>query len=157
MIINEVDYMSDLPLRDIHLPDSISWWPLSFGWWILLGLVAIAFLIIYCIQRQYFKATLRKETLNELSRIEKTFLETENALFCISELSVLLRRAALSKNLPAGVIGLSWLKLLDEPLEKPEFSEGIGRLLMNAPYQRHVDKDSAKNLIELCRRWAEVL
>ena len=31
-----------IPLRDLHLPDAISWWPLAPGWWIVLGLALIA-------------------------------------------------------------------------------------------------------------------
>ena len=35
-----------LPLRDLHLPDAIGWWPLATGWWILLGL-AFAMLLVW--------------------------------------------------------------------------------------------------------------
>ena len=27
-----------LPLRDLHLPDAIGWWPLAPGWWVLIAL-----------------------------------------------------------------------------------------------------------------------
>lgn len=30
-------------LRDIHLPDGVSWWPLAIGWWIV---IAILFTVI---------------------------------------------------------------------------------------------------------------
>ena len=30
-----------LPLKDIHLPEAIGWWPLAPGWWILLLLIGL--------------------------------------------------------------------------------------------------------------------
>ena len=37
-----------IPLRDLHLPEAIGWWPLAPGWWILIAiaLVGLGFLII---------------------------------------------------------------------------------------------------------------
>ena len=29
-------------LRDVHLPESVSWWPLAFGWWLLLVLIVLS-------------------------------------------------------------------------------------------------------------------
>ncbi|HVS24646.1 MAG TPA: DUF4381 family protein, partial [Gammaproteobacteria bacterium] len=31
--MNQTDF-TQLPLRDIHLPGLISWWPPAPGWWI---------------------------------------------------------------------------------------------------------------------------
>ncbi|MEJ2181709.1 MAG: DUF4381 domain-containing protein [Gammaproteobacteria bacterium] len=36
-----------LPLRDIHMPDTVYWWPLAIGWWILLGLLVAIVAITY--------------------------------------------------------------------------------------------------------------
>ena len=31
-----------LPLRDLHLPEAIGWWPLAPGWWVELAIVVVA-------------------------------------------------------------------------------------------------------------------
>ena len=33
--------VSQLPLRDIHLPGSVGWWPPAIGWWLLAALVLV--------------------------------------------------------------------------------------------------------------------
>ena len=30
-----------IPLRDLHLPEGIGWWPLAPGWWVVIALVMI--------------------------------------------------------------------------------------------------------------------
>ena len=41
-----------LPLRDIHLPEPIGWWPPALGWWILALLVILTIgLCIWLIRR----------------------------------------------------------------------------------------------------------
>ena len=41
---------SNLQLRDIHLPDAVSWWPPAPGWWLLLGGLLLALLFIRVIR-----------------------------------------------------------------------------------------------------------
>lgn len=33
-------------LRDVHAPETVSWWPLATGWWIIIGLVALIALLL---------------------------------------------------------------------------------------------------------------
>lgn len=40
-------------LRDVHLPNDVSWWPLAPGWWIIIGLVTI--IAILLIVKAYLK------------------------------------------------------------------------------------------------------
>lgn len=153
--------MNELPLRDIHLPDPISWWPLAIGWWIVLGCVILFSILAACLAKRFLKSTLRKEAAKELDKIEMMFQKTEDTSQCVSALSALLRRAAISQKdngkKAAGLTGRKWLERLDQPLDKPEFSQGIGQLLITAPYQPSIDKESAAQLIELCRKWVNIL
>ncbi|MEM8682735.1 MAG: DUF4381 domain-containing protein [Pseudomonadota bacterium] len=36
---------TEIPIRDLHLPPEISWWPLAPGWWVILAIVAIVLVL----------------------------------------------------------------------------------------------------------------
>lgn len=152
--------MMDLPLRDIHLPDPVSWWPLAFGWWLVFSGVVLLILAAVMVLKRLLKPTLKKEASKALDHIERTFLENDDASQCLSELSTFLRRAMLSRkdsSKVAGVTGEAWLDLLDAPLGEHAFSQGIGRILLTGPYVPQVDKEEVVDLIQLCRQWVKTL
>jgi uncharacterized protein DUF4381 len=153
--------MNELPLRDIHLPDPISWWPLAIGWWLAFGIALFLILFTWLILKKWFQPTLRKEATITLDLIEAHFHQTEDPVRCLTDLSVFLRRVILSqKKYPrgsAGLTGQAWLKLLDQQLDKPEFSQGIGQVLGLGPYQSRAEKESISQIIQLCRRWVKSL
>ncbi|MGH8222486.1 MAG: DUF4381 family protein, partial [Woeseiaceae bacterium] len=33
-----------IPLRDLHLPEAVGWWPPAPGWWLLIALAVAALL-----------------------------------------------------------------------------------------------------------------
>lgn len=150
----------ELPLRDIHLSDPISWWPLALGWWILFAtIVLLLCLIVFCV-RKYTKPTLKKEAIKLLDHIEKSFHDHGDAGQCVSALSSLLRRISLSIDTAAHYAGLTgdiWLQVLDSRLKEPEFSQGVGRILLHAPYQPYNDIKATSDLIQLCRKWVNSL
>ncbi len=148
--------MTELPLRDIHLPDPISWWPPAIGWWILLGVICVGIFVLVRMSRP----SLKKEALKALHRIEKEFIETGDAEKSMSELSVLFRRVVVSQNdsmKSGGVTGNAWLALLDKQINEPEFSNGVGQILLTGPYQRKIEKKNVCEIIKLCRKWVKHL
>ena len=60
-----------LPLRDLHLPDPIGWWPLAPGWWFVLVLVAggLAYLASLALKKWRHNAP-RRFSLRELAGFE---------------------------------------------------------------------------------------
>jgi hypothetical protein len=150
----------DLPLKDIHLPDPISWWPLAIGWWIVLALSIFVGVIAFLLIKKMRKPTLKKEATAKLKKIEEEFIGHENAAICLKELSAFIRRVVISKHHSAGVAGLTgiaWLEFLDRSLDQPEFSQGIGKLLLSGPYQPQSNKEDVSHLIQLCHKWVERL
>ena len=63
----------DIPLRDIHMPNLISWWPLASGWWVLLGVVVATVTIAGAIGWWRKRHRVRRAALREFSDIEKNF------------------------------------------------------------------------------------
>lgn len=148
--------MPELPLRDIHLPAEISWWPLAIGWWFVIVALMLIFGGTLILIWRKCRPTLRKEAMAALDRIEKQFHENEDAHLCLAQLSILLRRAAISQNYKRSAItGMAWLKVLDQQLGKPEFSQGPGQLLLTGPYRKEVDKEELHAFLQLCKRWVE--
>ena len=138
-------------LRDIHAPPPVSWWPPAPGWWLLLGVIIVALLLLWWLWRA---TPWRRPALRELQQIEQEFRATGDVVACVAQISVLLRRVALSVRPPASVAALTgddWLKYLDELGRTQEFSHGIGRVLTSAPYARAPSVEVPK-LITLARR-----
>lgn len=147
-----------LPLRDIHLPDPVSWWPPAPGWWLLLALLCAAGLGAWLRRRYRARHELRRQAFSELERIENRFGQRDDERQALQELSVLLRRVALARYPRAQVASLTgqrWLRFLDGVMGADAFSRGPGRALAEAPYNPAPGVDNVPDLIDLCRRWLE--
>ncbi|MEM8815116.1 MAG: DUF4381 domain-containing protein [Pseudomonadota bacterium] len=128
-----------LPLRDIKLPEPVSWWPPAPGWWLLLALLAGALLWL-CVRslRAYRRDRARRYALRTLKRLEARYDADGNAVALGLALSELVRRTMLAYAPRAGVAGLTgdaWLAWLDEGLANPQFRSGAGRALIELPYR----------------------
>ena len=150
---------SELPLRDIHLPAPLSWWPPAPGWWLLLTLlVAIALLGGYLLHR-YRRNALQRAAQQALHRIGEDYRQSGDARVLAQQLSILLRRVSLScypRRQVAGLTGCAWLSLLDRCLPGEEFQRGAGRVLIDAPYSLDSRVDGPA-LLQLCERWLRQL
>lgn len=150
---------ADLPLRDIHLPAAVSWWPPAPGWWILataliLVLVGTAYLRAYLARR---RRRLGRWLGPELQRVSRQFAEDGDTEMMLQQVSALLRRACLSlfpRQTVAGLVQDQWLDLLDDIAKTDQFRHGPGRILASAPYQRQPDRASAVAALELAQEWA---
>ena len=146
----------NLPLRDIHLPDPMHWWPPAPGWWLLLFAVPALLALLFWLWRWVRRMTVGKLALAELESIAQSNADARDK---VQQLAILLRRIALSlypREQVASLVGEQWLTFLDGPLGDNSFSQGAGRLLIDAPYRREVQTD-LDALYALCRLWIKRL
>lgn len=165
-----------LPLREIHLPESVDWWPLAPGWWILLGLVLLGCALVWysCLLYNRHRYSAVNVARRELAGIKSRYAVDRDAGHCVRSVSGLLRRLCISvfpRNESAGLTGAEWLAFLrsgtrDQEPGNSERSTGeieqdiqgfmpekIGRLLLEAPYRRDVGEDEVEALIGFCSDW----
>ena len=150
-------------LRDIHLPQAVSWWPPAPGWWGLLVVVLLAISMFFLIRAWRKRRRLRNTAILEVQRICDAFEQHHDNLRLIRELSVLLRRISISYFPRADVASLTgeqWLRFLDSCStitdNEQGFLNGPGRILNDGPYQARLDIDG-QALVVLCRRWVKSL
>lgn len=148
---------TELPLKDIHLPEIIGWWPPAIGWWLLAILLLLLAAFIIRLYKRLTRKTAVKTAKKLLAAIRQD--KTLDELQKLRELSALLRRVAISvapRAEVAGLTGHAWLAFLDASLKNSPFSEGVGQLLADAPYRKAPPGEpEISQLINLCEDWLE--
>jgi hypothetical protein len=159
--------ISALPLRDIHLPGAVGWWPPAVGWWLVAALLlgaAIAYAVVL------YRTRHRRAALRALKRVHAALEQGAEPVAALQRVSTLLRRFAMTtaeaaaEREPlvtiggeevAGLIGERWLRYLDSRWQRDAFTRGSGRLLLAAPYARpdSVERLKALELTALCSEW----
>lgn len=109
-----------LPLKDIHLPEPVSWWPPAVGWWLLPVVVVLLGVLVWTLtitaRRMLARRRLRKQALGELKQIRRELDTGGEAARAMERLSVLLRRVAVTALPGRGVAGcvgrdrVDWLR-----------------------------------------------
>lgn len=154
---------SQLPLRDIHLPGPIPWWPPAPGWWLL---AALAIAGLFLIGLYYYRRREQRAARRALNRVRAALAQGAEPVGCLQQVSTVLRRFVMTTaskhsrpETPAaaipGLIGEPWLAYLDSLWQRDAFRNGPGRLLLAAPYGRPntVTRDDALALTQLCAEW----
>ena len=150
---------STLPLREIHLPESVGWWPPAPGWWflpvlLLLGLAAAWFGRLLYRRRKYSAISMARK---ELAAIRSRYAADTDAGRCVRSVSGLLRRVSISvfpRAESAGLTGDDWVAFLQSG-SRQQASGNIGRLLLEAPYRRQVAREEVESLMGFCSDWIE--
>ena len=144
-----------LQLKDIHIPGLPEFWPPAPGWW-LVAIVTLALLIWagFALRRYLQLRRQREQVLALLTQLEQAF-EPEQAAHHLGQISILLRRVALTRfprQQVAALTGANWLKFLDETGGNGQFSNGPGEILASGPYQSHIEVE-INQLLPLVRNW----
>ena len=135
---------SQIPIRDLHLPAEIGWWPLAPGWWgVIAVLVVLLLLLLRFSMRRFAANNARRVALKQIELARADYAEDQNIVKLAARLSELLRRTMLAyapRKDVAGLTGSEWEAWLDTGLDQPLFTRGTGRELSRLPY-RNPDGD----------------
>lgn len=130
---------AEIPLRDLHLPEAVGWWPPAPGWWILAGLL-LAGLLYYLVRvwQAWRRGAARRAALAEHARLARRYAADGDVVGLAGDLSRLLRRTMLAyapRQAVAGLTGDEWLAWLDRGLVQAPFTSGPGASLAWLPYR----------------------
>ena len=146
---------TQLPLKDIHLPEAIGWWPPAIGWWLLAVFIPLLMVFLFWFYKRLTRKTAINTAKNNLAAIKHNpALDNYTKL---REVSMLIRRVAISvapRTEAASLTGRQWLAFLDKSVTGAPFSEGCGQLLADAPYRNTPPTElEISQLISLCEDW----
>ena len=144
-----------LNLKEIQLPEPVSYMPQTFAWYILLlfALSLVGLWILYS-HRRSIQNRYRTEALRQLDEIEQSMRP-------LSELPALVKRVGLAiakRGTVASLSGDAWLAFLDSTWKGKEFTAGPGRMLPELSYRKTLSQPSAsdkrmRDMFILLRRW----
>lgn len=152
----------ELPLRDIHLPESVAFWPLAYGWWILVFMIIamIALTVFFYLRTRRNRLSAITMARHECSRINNEYQEHNDALRLVKQVSILMRRLSISlfpRTQVASLTGDEWLRFLDEQIPGPVFIAAKGSVLIDAPYREKINRDDAEELMNNCELWIDAV
>jgi len=137
-------------LRDVALPTA-SGMPAP-GWWLLFLLLLMILVAVYLVLKRRKNTLWKRQAEDRLQDIRNS-VGREPSVVILSRCSTLARQVVLSvdqRESVAALHGDAWLAKLDEICTRPEFSQGIGQLLLDQPYQKQpsVAKQDLDALLE---------
>lgn len=127
-------------IKEIILPEPVSYTPQTVGWWILFGVVGLLF--TWWAWRRYVtwrRNRYRREALIELAEIEQQLNRKLERISALAALSALVKRTAIhafGRSSVAELSGKVWLEFLDKTGATNDFSLGPGRLLPEFAYSK---------------------
>ena len=151
--MNPTDPLANL--RDIHLPEAISWWPMAPGWWFLLILISMGLLFSgSCLISRYQKRLYRRQAMEYLEKIEN--LQGQKQLV---ELMALLKRTAISAYPDQALAKLSpneLLEFLKTTCKEPIFQH-IPNNLESELYANQIEiKPVIEDFLTSAKVWAKI-
>lgn len=142
-------------LKDIHLPDPISWWPLAYGWYVLISLVVLlAIILAYWIHKRLLYARPKKQALQLLASYKKQYEQDHNAQLASARISELLKRVALvyyPRQQVAGLQGMAWVEFLNATCNGLDF-KAVSNMLLEWPFKPE-ERTSLNPLITRAEAW----
>lgn len=121
--------MNNLPeIRDIHIPDGVSIFPLAYGWWFVLAIVIVCVICVWAVRRA-IKTSRKYYAIKTLSLIS-----VDNPVTAAIKISELLKRICISKYKTASALyGKDWVDFLNSHTTF-KLDNNAADLLIYAPF-----------------------
>ena len=148
-----------MTLRDIHLPDAVSWWPPAIGWWVLVALILLAIFFLPRLYRYLTYKPLNIISQQAFQEIKEHYKEQQDVMFFIQSLSKLLRQISMSyhgREKVANLTGEQWIHSLNDLTDTKYFNGELSNILTNAPYQHSSNIDPIL-ILEVTQNWVNDL
>jgi hypothetical protein len=150
-----MDY-SQIPLREMQIPDAIGWWPLAPGWWLLLLLVVCGIAVVFFYLRKKLRDP-KRYALAELKVICERYQSSQDKSSLLIESNTLLKRLAITlypRRRVARLSGQDWREFLAKSATIP--LDDIPTIMVTGPYQQIVEFDT-DDLMLFCKRWLKAV
>ncbi|BCA97019.1 membrane protein [Legionella antarctica] len=142
-------------LKDIHLPESIGWWPLASGYYVLIFFILFLIItLIYVTYKRHANALAKKQALQLLKSYKEQYEKDQNAPLASARISELLRRVALvyyPRSEVASIIGDAWVEFLNQTSKGIDFKP-VKSMLLDSPFKTS-ETVNLKPLITRAQRW----
>lgn len=138
-----------IQLADIHLPDSVSIWPLAPIYWLVLALVIVVAIMIWLLRHRRHLNAYRRASIQLLRNSLSTIDSKNNVALVIQTNMEILRRVAKQLGAPTSVLTSSnsnfieWLKLAS-PKSTHLLTKDVENLMIDGLYQPSPKGDSDK-------------
>lgn len=145
----EKETLAPLPLQDMILPSPPPWFPMAYGWWLVIALVVLCLCVCLLGVKKRQQQQKAKKALLKLMRPHHQALSP-------SETMALLRQGVLTyfpRKRVASLTGLNWYEFLDKCVGSPLFAPKQAQW-DNALYGQSSGSNDAE-LIKDCIQWVE--
>lgn len=137
-------------LPPLMLPDTIGWWPLALGWWLVIAVtITVVSLLTYAAYRHHRQGRLRRATQKLAKQYWSDYETHLDADAYLVQMVQLIRRFCLHQYNDALLIrssGKQWLQQLDNLLDTPLLNNTNGELLLTI-YQPPLSSDKKQQSV----------
>lgn len=148
-------------LRDVHLPEAPSWWPLALGYWLVFFLLALLIVLLVLLYRRKAPSRLiKKQLIKELDRAQAQFGASPDNALLQAHINGMVRRLMAYRQLSPEFLSTKLSlesKELRSVFPNTKNTAELFELLEKERYQREPEIDAtrliycARELVKKCR------
>ena len=150
-------------LKELPLPDPVSYWPQTAGWYVLLLLLLLLVALLAWLHwRRWQRDAYRRDALSRLQAIADTLNNPAGQIANLTELPLILRHAALRagrRQDVASLRGRDWIAWLNASSGKTLFDDEAAALIDQLPYATPTslavlrDEPRTQKLLDASQTW----